>query len=117
MGRKQLSGSTTWLVRAPSAASPLKGETVFLCGLPTAGAKDHVCGHGYTNANRPVGSRDGKQIFCSPGPGDRLAVVRIATAPGVTFSDADMIPRPFLGIAPDFPRNYDVTSDGRFIAV
>jgi hypothetical protein len=64
-----------------------------------------------------VWSRDGKEIFYSPGPGDRLAVVRIATGPRFTFSDADMIPRRFLGVAPVFPRNYDVTSDGRFIAV
>jgi hypothetical protein len=33
------------------------------------------------------------------------------------LSDAEMIPRPFLSVAPPFPRNYDVTSDGRFIGV
>ncbi|HLQ46582.1 MAG TPA: hypothetical protein VK137_17695, partial [Planctomycetaceae bacterium] len=50
-------------------------NVVYVQSFPPTGAKYQISTDG---GLKPVWSRDGKEIFYSPGPGDRLAVVRIA---------------------------------------
>jgi serine/threonine-protein kinase len=63
---------------------------------------------------RPVWSRDGKELFYLPGPGE-LSSVRFSTQGGFTFSDPVPVRRGFGLSGPLSPRGFDVLADGGFI--
>jgi serine/threonine protein kinase/Tol biopolymer transport system component len=63
-----------------------------------------------------VWSRDGKQLFYVPGPGD-FAVIPVTTSPTFTFGTPTTIPAVLENYAPSFPRQYDVMPDGKLIGL
>jgi Tol biopolymer transport system component len=90
-----------------------RGEAAtYIQPFPPNGTKYQIARQG----GRPVWSRDGKELFYVPGPGQFMAVT-VRTQPSFTFTNPAAIPRGF-GIAdPASPRTFDVTPDGRFVGV
>jgi serine/threonine-protein kinase len=69
------------------------------------------------DGHHPVWSRDGKELFYTPGPGNRFYGVSITTTPAFAVGDPVIIPRPFVNAPPTTDRTYDVTADRRFLAL
>jgi Tol biopolymer transport system component len=85
--------------------------TTFVQPYPATGAK-----HQIARGGRPAWSRDGKELFLVPAPG-QFMVVNVSTRPSFAFTNPAPVPRGF-GIAdPGSPRPYDVTPDGRILGV
>jgi serine/threonine-protein kinase len=89
-----------------------QGEaTLYVQPFPATGTRYQI-GRG----GRPVWSRDGKELFFVPAPG-QFTVVRVTTEPTFTFTNASSLPRRF-GIAdPANSRPYDTLPDGRLLGV
>ena len=71
------------------------------------------------NAHHPFWSRDGRDLFFSPGAG-QFAVISINTRPTFSFSDPVALSRGPLGFiegGPSVRRQNDVAADGRVIAI
>jgi serine/threonine-protein kinase len=66
--------------------------------------------------HHPVWSRDGKQIFYIPGPG-QIASTDVTTAPNFTFGNQTIIRQALENYAPSVPRQYDVTPDGKLLGL
>jgi serine/threonine-protein kinase len=86
-------------------AYPLTGASRYQISLPS------------DDGHHPAWSRDGKELFYTPGPGNRFYAVKITTTPAFAFSDPVSITRPFVNAPPTTDRTYDVTADGRFLAL
>jgi eukaryotic-like serine/threonine-protein kinase len=70
-----------------------------------------------TDGFHPVWSRDGREIVYVRGFG-RLTVISVSTQPRFQFSKPVEIPRGFNEkMAPGIGKNFDMTSDGRFIGL
>ena len=69
------------------------------------------------DAHHAAWSRDGRELFYTPGPGNRLQNVAVTTAPAFQFSQAVTLPRRFTNAPPALPRMYDVARDGRFLGL
>jgi Tol biopolymer transport system component len=88
------------------------GEAItFVQPFPPNGTKYQVAAGG-----RPLWSRNGRELFIVPGPG-QFRVVTVTTQPTFTFTAPVAVPRRF-GIAdPASPRTFDITPEGRIIGV
>ena len=64
---------------------------------------------------RPMWSRDGKELFYVPAPGQFVAV-SVRTEPTFVHTAPTSIPRRFGFAPPGLPRPYDILPDGRFVA-
>jgi serine/threonine-protein kinase len=85
--------------------------TTYVEPFPPTGTKYQIARGG-----RPQWSRDGKELFYVPAPGQFMAV-SVRTQPALTFSNPVAVPRGF-GIAdPGSPRPYDIMPDGRILGV
>src|SRR5262249_23749809 len=79
--------------------------------FPPTGAKFQIARGG-----RHAWSRDGKELFYVPAPGQFMTVT-VVTQPTFSFSNPRAVPR-FFGVAdPVSPRPYDVLPDGRLVGV
>ena len=85
--------------------------TTYVQPFPATGAKYEIARGG-----RPMWSRDGKELFFVPAPG-QFTVVSVQTDPVFGFTAPAAVLRRF-GLAPPLsPRTYDILPDGRFVAV
>ncbi|MBI4474820.1 MAG: PD40 domain-containing protein [Acidobacteria bacterium] len=93
---------------------PGKAAEVYVQPFPATGARYQLPIS--RDNHHPVWSRDGKELFYTPGPGE-FDVISVTTAPGFSFGN----PMPVLFklnlYAPIFPRPYDVTPDGKLIGL
>jgi hypothetical protein len=55
------------------------------------------------DGHHPVWSRDGRKLFYTPGPGNRLQQVNITTTPSFQFSPSVTILRTFTNLPPSAP--------------
>jgi len=89
------------------------GEGVpYVQPFPPNGAKYEIARRG----GRPVWSRDGKELFFIPAPG-QFAVVTVKTQPTFTFSSPMAVHRGFGISDPADQRTVDTTPDGRIIGL
>ncbi len=85
--------------------------TTFVEPFPPNGTK-----HQTARGGRSIWSRDGKELFFVPAPG-QFMVVGVTTQPTFAFTNPVAVPRGF-GIAdPASPRPYDIMPDGRILGV
>ena len=66
--------------------------------------------------HHPVWSRDGKELFYIPGPGE-FASISVTTTPSFTFGNPTPVRQVLENYAPSVPRHYDVTPDGKLIGL
>ena len=85
--------------------------TMYVQPFPPTGTKYEIARGG-----RPMWSRDGRELFFVPGPG-QFAVVSVETRPAFRFTLPSEVPRRFGLAPPGSPRPYDILSDGRFVVV
>jgi len=70
-----------------------------------------------TNApHKPIWSPDGKEIFYVPRIGG-FEAVRVTTRPSFAFGNAVTVPKAFGVGPPDFRRMYEITTEGKFLAL
>ncbi len=89
---------------------------VYVQPFPPTGSKYLVSGPD-EDAHHPAWSRDGRELFYTPGPGTRLQKVAITTTPSFQFSQALTLSRRFTNAPAALPRTYDVANDGRFLGL
>ncbi len=89
---------------------------VFVQPFPPTGAKYLISGP-EEDAHHPSWSRDGRELFYTPGPGSRIQRVAVTTTPAFQFRPAVTLPRRFTNAPPTHPRTYDVAADGRFLGL
>ncbi|MBA3295969.1 MAG: serine/threonine-protein kinase [Acidobacteria bacterium] len=89
-----------------------QGEaTTFVQPFPPTGSRYQIARGG-----RPAWSRDGRELFFVPAPGQFMAV-RVRTEPSFAVTSPVAVPRRF-GIAdPASPRPFDTLPDGRMVGV
>ena len=89
-----------------------QGEaTTFVQPFPPTGSRYQIARGG-----RPAWSRDGRELFFVPAPGQFMAV-RVRTEPSFAVTSPVAVPRRF-GIAdPTSPRPFDTLPDGRMVGV
>ena len=89
---------------------------VYVEPYPPTGARYQISSPG-EDGHHPVWSRDGKQLFYTPGPGNRFHAKPITTTPEFAFGDTVLIPRPFVNAPPSSERTYDTLPDGRILSL
>jgi serine/threonine protein kinase/Tol biopolymer transport system component len=90
-------------------------DAIFVQPFPATGAVFQISRN--EDGHHPVWSRDGKELFYIPGP-NQLTVRNITTSPTFAFGDPKAISRGFNeGTSPSNERNYDVTSEGKFVGI
>ena len=62
-------------------------------------------------------SRDGKELFFTPGPGNRFHVVPVSTSPSFSVGGVTLLQRPFINAPPSSERTYDTMPDGRILGL
>jgi Tol biopolymer transport system component len=103
-----------WVAYTASESVGLGAGSLFVQQFPT-GAKYQISKNGV--GVHPMWSRDGKELFYSPGIGQFVAV-SVTTRP--TFTVGNPVPMPILFVerGAGFERNNDTTLDGkRFLGV
>jgi len=87
------------------------GDRTFVEPFPPTGTKFQI-GRG----GRPLWSRDGKELFFVPLPG-QFVVVGVTTRPAFAFTTPTPVPRSFPSADPTLQRPFDMAGDGRFVVV
>jgi hypothetical protein len=64
--------------------------------------------------HHPAWSRDGKELFYTPGPGEHSSIA-VTTTPTFAFGTPSPIKQVLLNGPPGNPRQYDVMPDGRIL--
>ncbi|HYE86718.1 MAG TPA: protein kinase, partial [Vicinamibacterales bacterium] len=96
---------------------PLTAQAVvYVEPYPPTGARYQLSLPG-EDGHHAVWARDGKQLFYTPGPGNRFHAKSIMTVPEFAFGDAEMIMRPFINAPPSSERTYDTTLDNRILSL
>ena len=107
---------------AYSTMEPETGERgIFVQPFPATGARYPLfvgprAGAPSNSNHKPAWSPDGKELFYVPRLGD-LEVVTVTTKPAFAFGKATSIPREFTPGPPDMRRAFDITPDGKFLAM
>lgn len=96
--------------------SILVNSRVYVQPFPATGAR-YLVSDQNDDGHHGVWSRDGREFFYTPGPGNRIQKVTISTTPSFQFSRPETIARRFTNASPAFQRPYDVTRDGRFLGL
>jgi serine/threonine-protein kinase len=110
VGRSVFSPEGRWLAYLSNETG--RGQ-IFVQSFPGTGTKWPIVPGGY-----PLWSRDGTDLFYDTGPVQKF-VLTIKTRPTISFGNPMPLQTGFLTtFSPAlFPRNYDVTPDGKFVAV
>ena len=95
---------------------PSMQSIVYVEPYPPTGARYQISVPG-EDGHHAVWSRDGKELFYTPGPGNRFHAKSITTSPAFSFGESVLIPRPFVNAPPSSERTYDVMPDGRILSV
>ena len=91
-------------------------ETVYVQPFPATGAKYQILSKAGDAPHHPLWSPDGKELFYIPRAGG-FEVVSINTQPTFTFGNPVPVPRAFGVAANTTPRTFDITPDGKIVAV
>jgi hypothetical protein len=83
--------------------------------FPPTGAKFQISKTS-ADGHHPVFSRDGRELFYVPGPG-QFEAVAITTTPSFGFGNPVPLPRTFGSASPMTERTLDVTPDGRILGL
>jgi Tol biopolymer transport system component len=105
-----------WFAYTTKERNQVKAARVYVQPFPPTGSKYLVAGPD-EDGHHPAWSRDGRELFYTPGPGTRLQKVAITTTPSFQFSQAVTLSRRFTNAPAALPRTYDVTNDGRFLGL
>ncbi len=90
------------------------GEGIlYVQPFPPTGMKLQIA----RQAGRPLWSRDGKQLFFIPAPGQLMVVSITSQQPTFTFTDPVSVPRGFGISGPLNQRMFDITRDGRMLGL
>jgi len=84
----------------------------FVQPFPATGAQSQVSGNA-EDGHHQTWAPDGKELYYTPGPGDRLTAVAVTTTAGFAFGPAPPVSRPFRSDSPQVERPYDVARNGR----
>ena len=95
--------------REPVAPSQ---SVVYIEPFPRTGARYQVS-KSADDGHHPLWSPDGREIFYTPGPGNRFTGMPITTTPSLTFGQPFNLPRSFINAPPTITRTYDITRDGK----
>ena len=96
----------------PSTAQSI----VYVEPYPPTGARYQLSAQS-EDAHHAVWARDGKQLYYTPGPGNRFLSRPITSLSPFAFGDAVSIHRPFVNAPPTSERTYDSTRDGRILGL
>ena len=91
-------------------------SNVFVQPFPATGQKYQLIAEGTSNPHAVSWSSDGKELFYVPRFGG-FDGVRFVTESTVGFGNPIPIARPFLLTAPNSRTSYDVTPNGKFLAL
>jgi eukaryotic-like serine/threonine-protein kinase len=92
-------------------------NVVFVQPFPATGAKVQISTD-TEDGHHQVWSSDGKELYYTPGGGDRLTAVTVTASQGFAFGPAAPVVRLFANVSPAFARTYDVARDGtRFLGL
>jgi serine/threonine-protein kinase len=89
-----------------------RGNFVFVQPFPATGAKVQVSSN-TEDGHHQVWSSDGKELYYTPGGGNRLTAVTVTASQGFAFGPAPPVTRLFLNQSPAFVRPFDVARDGK----
>jgi eukaryotic-like serine/threonine-protein kinase len=88
-------------------------STVFVQPYPATGAKYQISPNA-EDGHHQVWSRDGKELFYTPGPGTIFTAVSVnTTAPAFSFGSTPAFARMFLNMAPVFERPFDIARNAK----
>ncbi len=104
------SPDAAWVAYQTGGSDSLEGLT-YVQPFPANGDKTEIARGG-----RPIWSRDGKELFFVPGPG-QFRMVKVTLKPTFSFTAPVAVPRPFGIAGPGTPRTFDLLPDGRIIGV
>jgi eukaryotic-like serine/threonine-protein kinase len=89
---------------------------VYVEPYPPTGARYQISMQS-DDGHHAVWSRDGKELFYTPGPGNRFYVVSTNTAPSFSVGNVTHVQRPFINAPPNAERTYDAMPDGRILGL
>jgi Tol biopolymer transport system component len=89
-----------------------RSNQVFIEPFPATGAK-YLISASTEDAHHPVWGPDGRDLFYTPGPGNRTMRVPVTFTPAPEFGSAGPLERPFGNLASSSDRPYDMMPDGR----
>jgi serine/threonine-protein kinase len=101
---------------AYSVRSSTLQAVVFVEPYPPTGARYQIS-QDSEDGHHAVWSADGRELFYTPGPGNRLLSTAVMTTPSFSFGQASPLPRLFMNAPPSVARPYDVTRDKRFLGL
>jgi Tol biopolymer transport system component len=87
-------------------------NVVFVQPFPATGAKVQVSSN-TEDGHHQVWSSDGKELYYTPGAGNRLTAVTVTASQGFAFGPAPPVARLFVNQAPEATRTFDVARDGK----
>ena len=99
-----------WVAYQTGDTDSSEGLT-YVQPFPATGTRREIARGG-----RPVWSRDGKELFFVPAPG-QFRMVRVTLQPTFSFTSPVAVPRPFGISGPGTPRTFDFLPEGRIIGV
>jgi hypothetical protein len=73
---------------------------------PATGAKYQISTE-RDGGHNPMWSRDGREVFYTPGPGSTMISVTVTTSPSFSFAPGKPVPRPFTNSPPIAGRMFD----------
>ncbi len=89
---------------------------IYVQPFPPTGAK-YLVSSPEEDAHHSAWSRDGRELFYTPGPGNRLVRMTITTSSSFQVSPSVTLRRRFTNAPPRDSRTFDVTPDGRFLGL
>ncbi len=100
-----------WVAYTMREAGPVQ-SVVCVQPFPATGARVQISTND-EDGHHPAWSKDGKELYYTPGAGSRLVAVTVMASQGFAFGPAPPVTRPFTNAAPSFERTYDVARDGK----
>jgi serine/threonine protein kinase len=101
---------------AYATREPGRPNALFIEPFPATGAK-YLISSSTEDAHHPVWSPDGKELFHTPGPGNRAIRVPVTFMPSPAFGSAVLFERAFSNLAASSDRAYHMMADGRFLSI
>ena len=100
-----------WVAYSTREAGRQQGTT-FVQPIPATGAKFQISTN-TEDGHHPVWSSDGKELFYTPGGGQRLIGVTVTASQGFAFAPAPPVVRPFINHSGASERPFDAAHDGK----